>query len=287
MFWAKPTTRNPPNNRRLSPCRASPVGPFGVFPDCEGLGASVFLNLVYGYALLTAAGFISDGSELLLEILSPGLVGGLLLPILGAVPDAAVIIASGLGASKEDAQEQVSVGMGTLAGSTVMLLTIAWGGSLWVGRRDLDESRGRAINKTLSQRRPSPRPRTATGVTTDRDTKLNAKIMMASCLLFLIVQVPALMGDAGRKRRPRRGRCARSSRSRFTAASRCCTPSFSGGRSPRRGQDRKEARHYARAPHRQQRGWHSRGRRGQRPPRWIRCSSSLTPTGTARLTRRS
>ena len=55
-------------------------GPFGVFPDCEGLGASVFLNCVYGYALLTAAGFISDGSELLLEILSPGLVGGLLLP---------------------------------------------------------------------------------------------------------------------------------------------------------------------------------------------------------------
>ena len=95
-------------------------GPFGVFPDCEGLGASVFLNLVYGYALLTAAGFISDGSELLLEILSPGLVGGLLLPILGAVPDAAVIIASGLGASKEDAQEQVSVGMGTLAGSCLL-----------------------------------------------------------------------------------------------------------------------------------------------------------------------
>ena len=109
----------------------------------------MFLNLVYGYALLTAAGFISDGSELLLEILSPGLVGGLLLRILGAVPDAAVIIASGLGASKEDAQEQVSVGMGTLAGSTVMLLTIAWGGSLIVGRCDLS-SRGNAINKTLT-----------------------------------------------------------------------------------------------------------------------------------------
>ena len=119
----------------------------------------MFLNLVYGYALLTAAGFISDGSELLLEILSPGLVGGLLLPILGAVPDAAVIIASGLGASKEDAQEQVSVGMGTLAGSTVMLLTIAWGGSLILGRCDLS-SRARPSTRPSPQRRPSPRPRT-------------------------------------------------------------------------------------------------------------------------------
>lgn len=32
---------------------------------------------------------------------------------------------------------QVSIGMGTLAGSTVMLLTIVWGGSVLVGRCDL------------------------------------------------------------------------------------------------------------------------------------------------------
>lgn len=176
----------------MSTCVAE--GPFGAFPNCEGLAASLFLNIVYGYGLLQAAQLISDGSELLLEILSPGLVGGLLLPVLGAVPDAAVIVASGLGASKEAAQEQVSVGMGTLAGSTVMLLTIAWGGSLWVGRCDLDAFTGRAIPKTLSH---GPYASLSmTGVTTDEDTRLNAKIMMVSCLLFLVVQVPALFGDA-------------------------------------------------------------------------------------------
>ena len=31
------------------------------------------------------------------------------------------------------------MGVGTLAGSTVMLLTLAWGGSVVVGRCDLDE----------------------------------------------------------------------------------------------------------------------------------------------------
>ena len=168
-------------------------GPFGLFPTCDNLGASLFLNFVYGYGLLQAANLIADGSELLLEILSPGLVGGLLLPILGAVPDAAVIVASGMGASREAAQEQVAVGMGTLAGSTVMLLTIAWAGSLWVGRCDLNE-RGVAIAKTMTHGPIEGLGKT--GVTVDNDTKLNAKVMMASCLLFLIVQIPALMVGA-------------------------------------------------------------------------------------------
>jgi len=175
-------------------------GPFGMFPMCENLGGSLFLVAVYGYALLKAAGFISDGSELLLEILSPGLVGGLLLPILGAVPDAAIIVASGLGASKEDAQDLVSIGMGTLAGSTVMLLTIAWGGSLWAGRCDIDESRGTAIDKTFTPGRSFRDVLANTGVTTDADTVLNAKVMIASSFTFLVVQIPASLGHAADSR---------------------------------------------------------------------------------------
>ena len=37
------------------------------------------------------------------------LVGGIVLPLLGAVPDSAIIIVSGLG---DDAQTKLSVGMG-------------------------------------------------------------------------------------------------------------------------------------------------------------------------------
>ena len=51
-------------------------GPFGMFPNCDNVGGSAFLCFVYGYILLTAANLISDGSELLLEICSPGLIGG-------------------------------------------------------------------------------------------------------------------------------------------------------------------------------------------------------------------
>lgn len=67
---------------------------------------------------------ISDGSELLLLVPAvAGIVGSVVLPVLGAVPDGAIVLFSGMG---DDAQEELSVGVGALAGSTIMLLTIPW-----------------------------------------------------------------------------------------------------------------------------------------------------------------
>ncbi|GKF67300.1 hypothetical protein Tco_0196979, partial [Tanacetum coccineum] len=47
---------------------------------------------------------------------------------------------SGLSGSTETAQDQVSVGMGLLAGSTVMLITSIWGTCIVVGKCDLQHS---------------------------------------------------------------------------------------------------------------------------------------------------
>jgi hypothetical protein len=84
---------------------------------------------------------------MLLEVSNPVIVGGLVLPILGALPDAAMILVSGLG---PDAQQQLSVGVGTLAGSTIMLLTIPWLGGLWIGRCDINSS-GEAVDKKCTK----------------------------------------------------------------------------------------------------------------------------------------
>jgi hypothetical protein len=46
-------------------------------------------------------------------------------------------VVSGLGGSQAEAQEQVLVGMGLVAGSCVLLLTALWGSCLIVGRCDL------------------------------------------------------------------------------------------------------------------------------------------------------
>lgn len=164
---------------------------YGFLPCAEDLAGSLFLMVVYGYFLLQGANLLSEGSEMLLEVLDPGVVGGLLLPILGAMPDALIILISGLGGSEDKAQlqKEVAVGMGTLAGSTVMLLTIAWGGSVILGRCDLDAS-GSAVNKTLTK----PFEWSATGVTSDKATPFNAVIMVATSVLYFTVQVPAWLG---------------------------------------------------------------------------------------------
>ena len=58
----------------------------------------LFLGSTYGYILCFASNMISDGSELLLLIPSmAGLIGSVVLPVLGAVPDGCMVLFSGLG----------------------------------------------------------------------------------------------------------------------------------------------------------------------------------------------
>lgn len=59
------------------------------------------------------------------------------------------------------------VGVGVLAGSIVMLLTVGWAGSLYAGRCDLSGPEGTAKDRTLTK----PSDFSGTGVTTDEQTR--------------------------------------------------------------------------------------------------------------------
>ncbi len=92
-----------------------------------------------------------------------------------------------------DAQCQVSTGVGTLAGSTIMLLTIPWAGSLFLGARDRGED-GKAASL------PNGRPKYTEGfqltkscVTTYENTVMGAKLMMLTSLCYLIVLIPSII----------------------------------------------------------------------------------------------
>lgn len=65
---------------------------YGFLPCTTTVLGNLFLVIVYGFLMFKAATYLSFGSELLLEILGPGIVGGLFLPILGALPDALIIL---------------------------------------------------------------------------------------------------------------------------------------------------------------------------------------------------
>ncbi|XP_002987555.2 sodium/calcium exchanger NCL1 [Selaginella moellendorffii] len=171
---------------------------YGFLPCSTGVAGNIFLLIVYGFLLLKAAQFLSEGSELLLLVLNPGIIGGLLLPILGALPDAILILVSGLFASEAEVLSQVLVGMGLLAGSTIMLLTLLWGSSLIVGRCDLQEVNGNLVakDKTLTRKFDVSK----TGVTTDAQTKVSAWIMLITVIPYILAQLPKII------RQPQLGR---------------------------------------------------------------------------------
>jgi hypothetical protein len=161
-----------------------------VFPSPEGMSAVplLFLILVYGYILFKASKIISSGSEMLLLLYGPGLIGGFVIPIMGAVPDGMIILLSGLG-DQQQVKEQIAVGVGTLAGSTIMLLTLPWAIGVYLGRRDIDPHTGECAKKKFS----GVNSLRNTGVTCFKEIPFMAKTMMVTTLLYLIIQIPAFV----------------------------------------------------------------------------------------------
>ncbi|CAB4303941.1 unnamed protein product [Prunus armeniaca] len=74
---------------------------YGFLPCTTTVLGNTFLIIVYGYLMFLSAKLLSNGSEILLQILGPGIVGGFFLPLLGSIPDATIILASGLSGDTE------------------------------------------------------------------------------------------------------------------------------------------------------------------------------------------
>lgn len=59
--------------------------------------------------------------------------------------------ASGLSETKEIAQRQISVGMGLLAGSGILLTSLVWGSCVVIGKWDIDE--GTTVTKNRQNKK--------------------------------------------------------------------------------------------------------------------------------------
>ncbi|KAK8805358.1 hypothetical protein WA158_002014 [Blastocystis sp. Blastoise] len=182
-----------------------------VFIDVEEIPETIpgfiqllFLFFVYGYILFKASGLISNGSELLLLVPSmSGLIGSIVLPALGGVPDAALVLFSGLGPI-ESVQSQISIGVGALAGSVIMLITIPWGMSIIAGRVDMNaEGQGnyeKPENADKSWRKLSASNKcslTKTGINVEDGINANAWFIIVTIVTYLLVQIPAFTSGCG------------------------------------------------------------------------------------------
>eukprot|EP00560_Eucampia_antarctica_P008000 CAMPEP_0197831748 /NCGR_PEP_ID=MMETSP1437-20131217/11889_1 /TAXON_ID=49252 ORGANISM="Eucampia antarctica, Strain CCMP1452" /NCGR_SAMPLE_ID=MMETSP1437 /ASSEMBLY_ACC=CAM_ASM_001096 /LENGTH=477 /DNA_ID=CAMNT_0043434799 /DNA_START=351 /DNA_END=1784 /DNA_ORIENTATION=+ len=98
---------------------------------------------------------------------------------------------SGLG-DIEKAQETLSVGVGALAGSTIMLLTVPWALSVFAGRVDIQGDKlayglktkvtpGKSICETMKY----------TGVSISDPVQKGGSIMMITTIPYFLIQIPA------------------------------------------------------------------------------------------------
>jgi len=161
-------------------------------PEDVGNTGLLWLLASYGYILYMAANYISEGSELLTLIPKySGIVGSIVLPLLGAVPDGAIMLFSGLG-DIATAQETLSVGVGALAGSTIMLVTLPWSLSVISGRVKFNKK------GTPDYRKPKNRLLATfcekmfhSGIPVTPIINRGAISMVMTLVPFFLVQIPA------------------------------------------------------------------------------------------------
>jgi len=165
--------------------------------DSYGFIQLLYLGGTYAMVLMHSSNMIKDGSELLLLIPKyAGIVGSIVLPVLGAVPDGAIVLFSGLG---PNAQEEVTVGVGALAGSTIMLLTVPWFLSILAGRVTINPDGNCNYVKPKGAGSDWKKLKDGTafgdsGVSVGESIKYTAKVMVFTLLPFFIIQIPAIMG---------------------------------------------------------------------------------------------
>lgn len=160
-------------------------------PSEVGWAGLAWLLISYGYVLFKASIFISQGSDLLLLVPSlQGLVGGTILPLLGAIPEGAIMLFSGLG-DFEKAQTTLSVGVGTLAGSTIMLLTVPWIMCVYAGRVDIVRNSPAYGKKPKLVAIGVKTNLLQTGVAISTQVRQSSIVMMITTIPYFLVQIRA------------------------------------------------------------------------------------------------
>ena len=104
----------------------------------------------------------------------------------------AIILFSGLG-SIEVAQESISVGIGALAGSTIMLLTVPWALSVIAGRVDITNGvTAYRKNPKLTPNLTFSETLSDTGVSLSKQIRQGGIIMALTTIPYFLIQTPAL-----------------------------------------------------------------------------------------------
>jgi hypothetical protein len=162
--------------------------------DAAGFVQVLFLTGVYMTVLSWASRCVFSACELLLCVPEYAyVVGSLILPVIGALPEALLILYAGLGANPSDT---LCIGAGVLAGSSVMLLTIPWFLCVFGARVSIDAITGKprySIPKLLPYEETNMQYNLfETGVPISAFVRYASGIMLLSTVPYLVLDIPLL-----------------------------------------------------------------------------------------------
>ncbi|XP_073025872.1 sodium/calcium exchanger NCL2-like [Primulina eburnea] len=157
---------------------------YGFLPCSTNVWGLLFLIVVYEILLSLAGKYVAIGSEKFFEIIGPGIFGASLFQFLGTFPQIIIVLVSVLSGSRDAAQQRSTLGMGLVAGTTVMLLTLVWGVSAVLGSYDLS-----AANTGKDPNDKNEIKLKGCGLVTDAETSYTSRIMLISLVPFLILQL--------------------------------------------------------------------------------------------------
>ncbi|KAE9617022.1 hypothetical protein Lal_00034549 [Lupinus albus] len=166
---------------------------YGFLPCSTNILGHLFLILVYEYLLFHGESYLAAGGEQVFKILGPGIFGSSAFDILGALPESLILLVTGLKSDKESAQEYASNGVGLLAGSSILLLTVVWGTCVIIGSQKLkDDPKSRGSNTSNSSNGRIKESLTGSGIIVDIETIKMSRMMVFSVIPLIIMQIPTL-----------------------------------------------------------------------------------------------
>ncbi|PIN05807.1 Calmodulin and related proteins (EF-Hand superfamily) [Handroanthus impetiginosus] len=179
---------------------------YGFLPCAENVGGYIFQIFVYQVLLVIGEQQLGRGGDIVVNILGVKNYGGIILRVLMALPSMTLVIVSGVFGSKENAQSQVSGGVGTYAGTTVFSLTVQWGICVIFGRTNLpskSKEYPQAPHSNDSYCLPAREKLMELkdiGVSINQHTRDAAKIMLLSLIPYVIVQLTYIFNTSSGKR---------------------------------------------------------------------------------------
>ncbi|WCJ27143.1 sodium/calcium exchanger family protein / calcium-binding EF hand family protein [Euphorbia peplus] len=167
-------------------------------PCTSNVWGEVFLLFVYEYLLSLSAQYIAQGSELFLETSgTQNVFSANIFQMLGMFPQMIVLLVSAFSGTADTVEIMAEMGMGMMAGSVIMNLTIVWGSVVAFGCYDISESSTSSNTNTQTKSKFSLN---GYGVKTDIQTKHTAFIMMLSMIPFLLLQLTTILSSTSAKK---------------------------------------------------------------------------------------